>query len=103
LKAKEACRVQAMMGNPSKKDYKGMMSGNLIAKCPVNTTNISNAHVIFGLDLASIKGKTACRTRAPVVADYVAVPCSLVDNNKVITMAGDVFFVDGMAFLLTMS
>ncbi len=35
LKAKEACRVQAMIDNPSKKDYKGMVSGNLITNCPV--------------------------------------------------------------------
>jgi hypothetical protein len=38
-----------------------------------------------------------------VVADYVAGPCSLVETNKVITMAVDVFFVDKTAFLLTMS
>ncbi len=38
-----------------------------------------------------------------MVADYVAVPCSLVETNKIITMAADVFFVDGTAFLLTMS
>ncbi len=41
------------------------------------------------------------RTPAPVVADYVAVPRSLVEQNKVVTMAADVFFVDGMAFLIT--
>ncbi len=38
-----------------------------------------------------------------MVADYVAVPCSLEETNKVITMAADVFFMDGTAFLLTMS
>ncbi len=37
------------------------------------------------------------------MADYVAVPCSLVETNKVITMAADMFFVDGTAFLSTMS
>ncbi len=37
-------------------------------------------------------------TPAPVVADYVAVPCLLVEQNKVVTMAADVFFVDGTAF-----
>jgi hypothetical protein len=58
---------------------------------------------MFGPDLASIRGKTVQRTPAPVVPDYVAVPCSLVKTNKVITMAADVFFVDGTAFLLTMS
>jgi hypothetical protein len=38
-----------------------------------------------------------------VVADYVAVPYSLVESNKGVTMVADVFFVDGMAFLLMMS
>jgi hypothetical protein len=36
-----------------------------------------------------------------VVADYVAVPQNLVDVNKAIMLAADVFFVDGTAFLLT--
>jgi hypothetical protein len=48
-------------------------------------------------------GKTVQRTLVPLVADYVAVPPSLVENNKVITMAADVFFINGTAFLLTMS
>ena len=38
-----------------------------------------------------------------MVADYVAVPRLLVDANKVLTLAGDVFFVDGTAFLMTVS
>jgi hypothetical protein len=38
-----------------------------------------------------------------VVADYVTVPHSLVDTDNKITMVADVFFVDGTAFLLTMS
>jgi hypothetical protein len=40
---------------------------------------------------------------APVVADYVAVPCSLVEQNKVVTMAADVFSVDGTAYLITVT
>ncbi len=44
-----------------------------------------------------------CWTPAPVVADYVAVPRSLVEANSVVTLTADVFFVDGMAYLLTIS
>jgi hypothetical protein len=40
---------------------------------------------------------------APVVADYVAIPWQLVDTNKAVTLAADVFFVDGIAFLITVS
>jgi hypothetical protein len=58
LKAKEACRAQAMIGNPNKKDYKGMVSVKLITNCPVTKTNISNTRAMFGPDLASIRGKT---------------------------------------------
>ncbi len=64
---------------------------------------MTNARTIFGPDLASIQGKTVLRMPAPVVADYVAVPCGLVDANKVTTLAADVFFVDGTAFLLMIS
>ena len=56
--AKEACRAQAMMGNPSEKDYKGMVSNNLIANCPITSRDVSNARTNFGPDLASIRGKT---------------------------------------------
>ena len=38
-----------------------------------------------------------------MVTDYVAVPRTLIEANKVITLAADVFFVDGTAFLLTVA
>jgi hypothetical protein len=37
----------------------------------------------------------------PVVGDYVLVPRLIVEPNKTITLAADVFFVNGKAFLLT--
>ncbi len=42
-------------------------------------------------------------TPAPVMADYVEVPPLLVQNNKVVTIAADVFFVNGTTFLITVS
>jgi hypothetical protein len=101
LQAKEARRGQAMLGNPSEKDYQGLVSGNLVNNCPISSSNVSNARAIFGPDLASVRGKTVGKKPAPVVMDYVAVPHTLVEANKVITLAADVFFVDGTAFLLT--
>jgi hypothetical protein len=103
LKAKQARRAQVMMGNPSKKDYKGGVNNHLISNCPVTHTDITNAQAIFGPDLPSVRGKTVQWAPASVVTDYVAVPCSVVDSNKVVTLAADVFFVDGTAFLITMS
>jgi len=103
MQAKEARCAQVMIGNPDKKDFKNMVSRNMIQNCPVTTTDITNALAIFGPDLTSIRGKTVRRTPAPVVADYVAVPRALVEQNKVVTLAADVFFVDSTAFLITVS
>jgi hypothetical protein len=90
-----------MLGNPSEKDYQGLVSRNLINNCPFSSSNVSNARAIFGPDLMSVRGKTVRKKPAPVVTDYVAVPRMLVEANKVITLAADMFFVDGTAFLLT--
>ncbi len=101
LQAKEARRGQAMLRNLSEKYYQGLVSGNLINNCPISSSNVSNARTIFGPDLASVWGKTVRKKPAPVVTDYVAVPHTLVEANKVITLVAEVFFVDGTAFLLT--
>jgi hypothetical protein len=100
LQAKEARQEQAMLGNPSEKDYQGLVSRNLINNCPFSASDESNTQAIFGPDLASVQGKTVRKKPAPVVGDYVAVPCTLVEANKVIMLAADMFFVDGTPFLL---
>ena len=43
LQAQEARQAQAMLGNLSKKDFQGMVSGNLIPNCPITHQDISNA------------------------------------------------------------
>ncbi len=43
------------------------------------------------------------RTPPPVVADNVTVLRLLVEANSIVTLAADVFFVDGTAFLLMVS
>jgi hypothetical protein len=58
-----------LIGNPSKNNFKGMVSNNMITNCPVTTTTITNARTIFGPDLASVRGKTVQWTPAPVVGD----------------------------------
>ncbi len=41
-RAKEARHAQAMMGNPSKKDFKGMVSNNMVPNCPIDCHDIAN-------------------------------------------------------------
>jgi hypothetical protein len=89
-----------LIGNPSNNNFKGMVSNNMITSCPVTITAITNACNIFGPDLASVTGKTKQRAPALVVGDYVAVPKGIGERNKIVTLAADVFFVDGIVLLL---
>jgi hypothetical protein len=81
LRAKEARRAQALLGNLSEKDYRGMVSSNMIENCPISTSDVSNARTIFGPDLPSVRGETVRQTPVPVVAEYVSVPRSLVETK----------------------
>ena len=103
FRAKEARRAMGMIGCPSKQDFKGRVRANMICNCPIDVNDITNAHDMWGHDLASIRGKTVQWTPAPMVAGYVAVPQSIINRNMTVTLAADVFFVDGTAFLLTVS
>jgi hypothetical protein len=78
-----------------------MVSSNLIPNCPNARQDISNVHQIFGPDLASVRGKTVRRAPAPVVGDYMAVSRELVEANAAVTLAADMFSVDGTAFLMS--
>ena len=90
-----------MLGSPSKKDLQGLVSGNMITNCPFSLSDVTNAKILYRPDIPRTRGATVRKRPVPVVMDYVAVPRPLVEANKVITLAVDVFFVDGMAFLLT--
>ena len=48
----------------------------------------------------SVRGKIVRWAPAPVVGDYGAVPKGVIERNKTVTLAAEVFFVDGIAFPL---
>jgi hypothetical protein len=57
-KAKEARRLQGMIGNPTEKELAGMVREKLIANCPVTVLDVHNAKRIFGPDLAPGKNRS---------------------------------------------
>ena len=75
----------------------------MIKNCPIDSTDVYNVCAIFGLDLASVRWKTVRRKPKSIVEEYVKVPKELVSRHKFISIAADVFFVDGVAFLLTVA
>ena len=49
------------------------------------------------------EGETVRRKPKSIVEEYIAVPKELVSRDKFISIAADVFFVNGIAFLLTVA
>ena len=52
-----------MMGRPSAADFERMVRGNMLKKFPISVTDIKNAHIIFGPDIRSLRGKTVRKNR----------------------------------------
>jgi hypothetical protein len=100
---KQARKALGMVGYPSEKDFKNMVSSNMIRNCPVTPADISAANKVFVPNVASVKGKTVWATQEPVITEYVEVPKEIVDLNKDVTITADVRFVDGIGFMITSS
>jgi hypothetical protein len=80
--AKQARRALGMVSYPSEKDFKHMVSSNIIRNCPVTTRYITAANNIFDPIVASMKGKTVRATQDPVMTKYVAIPKDIVALNR---------------------
>ncbi len=101
-KANEARRLQGMIGNPTEREFKGMVREKLIANCPVTVQDVHNANRIFGPDLANLRGKTTRKKPEHVRVDYVEIPWDIVDMHKYVTLVADVF-INGLPFLVSSS
>ena len=91
LRAKEARRAQGLIGGPSEKDFKALVSSKMIDNCPIDTTDVANARKLFGPQLQRVSGSTVRKKPDPVVENYVVLPREALLTVKVVTMAADVF------------
>jgi hypothetical protein len=102
-RAKRAQKALALVGYPSPKYFKHMVSSNMIKNCPVTSTGVANANTIFGPDLATLKCKTVRITPPPVLTDYVQIPKEIMSLNRNVTLAIGIMFVNGLPFLVSIS
>ena len=102
-KAKEARRLQGMVGNPTEHEFVGMVREKLIANCPITVRDVDNANRIFGPDLANLRGKTTRTKPDRVRVEYVEIPRDFVKLHKHVMLVADVMFVNGLPFLVTSS
>ena len=65
----------------------------MIINCPLTIQDVMQAKNINGLSVQALKGKTICIKPSPVVSDYVAVPHTIFEENRNVTLSVDVMFV----------
>ena len=103
--AREAVAAKALMFHPSEQTLKEGVSASAVANIPssVNRSTISLGRRIFGPSLYDLRGKTTRRKVEKVREAHVSIPRAVADRLKFLEMAADIFFVDQIPFLLTVT
>ena len=100
----QAHRVYILVGRPSHDNFLRMISHRQLPNCPVTLDDARNMMIAYGPNTAAIQGKTT-RSKPKHVLSNRLVPLepSILQAHRDVTLAMDIFFVDGLIFLLTVS
>ena len=103
----QARKLQAKAGHPSEATFKSKVSrkssSSLFRDSPVQLTDVSNAHAIFGPSMPCRQGKWVRSKPTRVEPAYVSIPAQIVELNKHVVLVADVMFVNGLPFFITLS
>ena len=56
------------------KNFNHMVSTNMISNCPISVANISNAEIIYGPSMASLKVKSTRSKPRTAIKDDIQIP-----------------------------
>ena len=86
-----------IVGAPTFKNAKMMISKNIIHNCTVTVEDIEIAKKIFGLDVSTLKVRTTRKILKVVVNSIIELPGELIDNNQELIMFMDIIFINQQA------
>jgi hypothetical protein len=102
-RAKAARKMQEILGYPSDKEYMKMVDHNLIKNCKITRRDIIIANDIYGVNPNIIKGKTVRQQPDQVREDIIPVIPSILRNYGKVTLAIDVYHINGIKFFRSIS
>ncbi|KAI2509415.1 Reverse transcriptase (RNA-dependent DNA polymerase) [Fragilaria crotonensis] len=93
------------IGRPDEAEFRSILIKQQIRNCPVTPDDAHRALLIYGPDVATLKGKTTRGAAAPRAPTFEAVPLPppIAEHHCNVTLCVDFFFVQGIAFLHTIS
>ena len=102
--ADEALALHRKLGRPSQQHFEMMLRDGLIRNCPITIDDAKRALTIYGPCVASLKG-TATKSSAEHVPSLVPqmLPASVLEHHQSLTLCIDVFYVQKIPFLTTIS
>ena len=91
--ADEARALYRKLGRPSDDDFIRLLSNNNIQNCPITPADAKRATIIYGPDIASLKGKTTRGSAAPRAPTFIAeqIPPPILEHHRDITLCIDFF------------
>jgi hypothetical protein len=101
--AKATCKAQGMLGHLTNCKFLGMVRTNIISNCSITENTVKNANLIFGPNLAGVRGRTLRRPPKPVRIEYVQIQRMILDWHQIVMLAVDCMFVNGIPFLVSVS
>jgi len=103
-KANLARALYIKIGRPSRTSFIHILNNNLIRECPITADDVNRAEYIYGPDVGTMKGKTVRKRPSAVpTKTLIPLPISISTWHKEITLCADIFFLNGIPFLHTIS
>jgi hypothetical protein len=92
------------IGHPSQQQFEQILAKSLIRNCPVTVDDAKRALLIYGVDLAALKGKrTKGSSQHIPTFNPVQVPGFILQHHSDVTLCMDNFYVQGHPFFHTIS
>ena len=107
IKAADRARsLYRKIGRPDEAEFQALLRRNLlIQNCPVTVDDAKRALIIYGPDVATLKGKMTHNNASERVPTYEAVPIppSVLEHDRNLTLCINFFFVRSRASILPYS
>ena len=91
------------MGIPTFQDLKTAISTNLIKNTTVTCEDVDLAQMIYGKDIATVKGKMTRINSSKLIHDKIYIPPKLIEHNKNVHLSIDVISINGLLFMTSIS
>ncbi len=90
-------------GAPTDHNFPGMVCANMIPYYPVTESAVRNTNVIFGPDLAGVRGRTVPRPPESIWTDYVQIPWIILERYQLVVLVVNEMFVNNVSFLVSVA